>query len=75
MKKLFIDCFASAFRVSAVVGTSLSFINQTQQILSFTFTGEVLMRIGLNFLVPFLVATYSRYTLIREQQTSNLKRA
>jgi len=57
-----------AVKVSVVVGTTLSLINQTQQIFSLTFTAESVIRIFLNYLVPFLVASYSRYALLIEQQ-------
>lgn len=56
-----------AAKVSLVVGTILSFINQTHQILDFSFTKQTLLRIFLNFLVPFLVASYARYSLLFEQ--------
>jgi len=56
-----------AVKVSVVVGTTLSLINQTNQILNFSFTKQALLRIFLNFLVPFLVASYARYSLLFEQ--------
>ena len=66
MKEILLDCFNSAIKVSAVVGTSLSIINQTQDIINLTVTMETAIRIGLNYLVPFLVASYSRYTTLKE---------
>ena len=56
----------AAGKVSLVVGTTLSLINQTKAIVSFTFAPQDVMRIGLNYLVPFLVASYSRWALMRE---------
>ena len=60
-----------AIKVSLVVGTILSLINQTEFILNFSFTKQALLRIFLNFLVPFLVASYARYSLIYEQHNNN----
>ena len=56
-----------AIKVSVVVGTILSVINQTEFILNFSFTKQAMLRIFLNFLVPFLVASYARYSLLYEQ--------
>lgn len=65
-KEMLVDCFSSAIKVSLVVGTTLSIINQTPDILALHFTTETSIRIGMNFLVPFLVASYSRYNVLKE---------
>jgi hypothetical protein len=59
-------CFTTAFKVSAVVGVTLSLINQGDKIFNLDFSSELYIRLFLNFLVPFLVASYSRYTMMRE---------
>ena len=66
-ENVYATCLDAA-KVSLVVGTALSFINQTQYILEFSFTNHALLRIFLNFLVPFLVASYARYSLIYKQK-------
>lgn len=48
-----------AVRVSAVVGTILSVVNQGDRILSGALQGTGWLRVGFNYLVPFLVALYS----------------
>lgn len=54
----------ATFRTALVVGTTLTLINHPD-ILSVPLTVHVLLQCGLNFVVPFLVAGYSRYTLLR----------
>jgi len=54
------------FLTALVVGSILSIINQGSHILSLSLTKTDLLRIFCNFLVPFLVATYSRASLINE---------
>lgn len=60
------DCFAAALKVSLVVGISLSLINQSQHIFNLHFPIEVTLKLIMNFIIPFLVASYSRYSLMRE---------
>lgn len=50
---------AKPARVALVVGTALCLINGS-------FGSEDHLRIALNFLVPFLVSAYSRFSLRRE---------
>jgi hypothetical protein len=59
-------CFTTAIKVSVVVGITLSLINQGDKLLQMDFSTELYVRLFLNFLVPFLVASYSRYTMIKE---------
>jgi len=58
--------FKKAGMVSLVVGTILSLINQTPSIINLDFSFEVVVRIFLNYLVLFLVASYSRWSQLRE---------
>ena len=64
------DCCKRSVKVALVVGTILSLINQTNAILHLSFTGEVLVRVAMNYLVPFSVSTYSRMAIIREQNAA-----
>ncbi len=66
MPKLLMVACGQCVKIALVVGTILSLVNQTPAILHLDFSGEVLVRIGLNYLVPFTVATYSRYSLLRD---------
>lgn len=68
LKNILKDCSKTALQVSLVVGISLSLINQSSHILELNFTTDVMFKIGMNFLIPFLVASYSRYTLMRENE-------
>ncbi len=67
MQETFMECCKKSVKVALVVGTILSLINQTPAILHLSFTGEDLVRIAMNYLVPFSVSTYSRMALIKEQ--------
>lgn len=46
-------------KIALVVGTTLCFVNGT-------FASGSVSRIALNYLVPFLVSSYSRITLLRK---------
>jgi hypothetical protein len=48
-----------AVRVALVIGTILFFINQSDVVLMGQITGLVVAKIGLTYLVPFSVSTYS----------------
>jgi Mg/Co/Ni transporter MgtE len=48
-----------AIRVASVVGTVLFFINQSDVVLRGDITPLVIAKIGLTYLVPFSVSTYS----------------
>jgi hypothetical protein len=54
----------AALRTALVVGTTLTLINHPD-ILRVPLTPGVLLQCLLNFVVPFLVAGYSRYALLR----------
>ncbi|MCH8327766.1 MAG: nitrate/nitrite transporter NrtS [Candidatus Marinimicrobia bacterium] len=56
-----------ALKVSLVVGTLLSLINQSPALMQLSFPPETVARILMNYLVPFSVAIYSQHSLLREQ--------
>lgn len=61
------ECAASA-KTALVVGTLLCVINGS-------FSGAEVHRVALNYLVPFLVATYSRWSLQRALLRSDPREA
>lgn len=61
-------CVKQSIKIAMVVGIILSVINQYQVLFEgFTTTAEG-VKVVMNFVVPFSVATYSRYKLIQEQK-------
>jgi hypothetical protein len=58
-----------ALKVSIFVGTVLSLINQYEAVLSFSFTRSQLIRIGMNYVVPFLVSLYSSVASSKERNS------
>jgi hypothetical protein len=61
----------SALKTSLVVGTVLTVINHPD-LLRVPLTPHVLLQCVLNYVVPFLVAGYSRHTLLRRASTRQL---
>jgi len=59
-------CCKKSLKVSLIVGTILSAINQGGVIWDHTFSTRDLIRIILNYLIPLAVATYARLALIKE---------
>jgi hypothetical protein len=57
--------FHQALLVAAVVGTILFVINQLNVVVSGQFTLLVGLKIGLTYVVPYLVATYSALAINR----------
>ena len=57
--------FRRALRVAAVVGTILFLINQADVVLSGNLTPVVALKVGLTYLVPFSVSTYSALQINR----------
>jgi len=49
--------FATSVRVALVVGTILSVVNQGSVIASGDATGATWLRVGVNYLVPFIVSS------------------
>ncbi|NQZ77089.1 MAG: nitrate/nitrite transporter NrtS [Ekhidna sp.] len=56
-----------SLKIAIVVGTILSIINQYDVLISWDFTLKDHLRIFLNYLVPFCVATLSREMHIRKE--------
>ncbi len=65
--------FTKPLLTALVVGSILSLINQGSHIFSLSFTKTDLFRIFCNYLVPFLVAAYSRVSLLKELEKQNEK--
>jgi len=60
-------CYRESVKVSLVVGTILSLINQYQFIIHGLTAQLPILKIGMNYLVPFCVATYSRIKTLQQQ--------
>lgn len=70
-KKEWNICIRESVKIALVVGVMLSLINQYQVLWNgFTQTAEII-KVGMNFVVPFSVASYSRYKLIQEQSITS----
>ncbi len=63
-------CIKKSIMVALVVGTTLTLINMWSLIINLSFSVGDFPRLGLNYLVPFLVATYSRLRCMQEFQAS-----
>ena len=59
----------TASKVAAVVGTVLSLVNQGDTIASGNATATTWVRIGVNYLVPFLVSSYGFLAACRAPST------
>lgn len=59
------DVLARSTRIALVVGTVLALINHGDRILSLSFDAGSLLRIGLTYLVPFAVASWSAVQALR----------
>ncbi len=68
MKQSLFDCCKKSIKVSLVVGTILSLVNQGDAILNNTLSLQDALRIFFNFLIPLLVSTYSRLALLKEMK-------
>jgi hypothetical protein len=55
-----------ALRVAAVVGTILVAINYTDRLLAGTLAGVDWLKMGITYLVPYCVSTYSAVAVVRE---------
>ncbi len=64
MKKGIVD----SLKVSLVVGTLLCLINQWEAIALFSFDRSTLLRMFLNYVVPFSVASYSKFQVYHQNQ-------
>ncbi|HVA58554.1 MAG TPA: hypothetical protein VNF92_11765 [Gemmatimonadaceae bacterium] len=61
---------SASVRTSVIVGTALTAINQWPALIGGGIAAGVLVRVAFNYLVPFLVAYYSRAALARELMTT-----
>jgi hypothetical protein len=61
-----ISDFKKPALIAIVVCVILSLINQPESIFSLQFTPTVIIKIALNFIVPFCVASVSRYMTKKE---------
>lgn len=55
-----------AAKVSLIVGTLLTLINQGDVILAGNISAAVILKIGLTYIVPYSVATYASVGALRE---------
>jgi len=55
-------------KISLVVGTILCVINQWESIAAFSFDLGTLIRMALNYIVPFSVASYSKFQVDRQNR-------
>ena len=62
------DVVVRGFKVAAVVGTVLVAINQGNVLLSGEWSGEVLAKILMTYMVPYCVSTYASVAAIRAQR-------
>jgi hypothetical protein len=60
-----------SFVTCMIVGAILTVINQGDRLLGGEFDGAMAWKIGLTFLVPFVVATVSGAAVIRSRDDSN----
>ena len=58
---------ARATRIALVVGTVLALINHGHRLFSGEMDAATLARIGLTFLVPYCVSTYSSVLAVRDR--------
>ncbi len=58
------DVIIRSLRIAAIVGTILVAINQGDAIVSGALTGQLMWKIPMTYLVPFLVSTYASVSTI-----------
>ena len=59
------------FIISAIVGTLLNLINQGHLLLASQFPKVSVLKMGLTYLIPFVVSVYSTTSTIIQQQSYN----
>jgi hypothetical protein len=64
------DIVTRGLRVSGLVGTALVLINQGDVILSGAGSAELLWKVPLTFLVPYLVCTYASVSAVMAISTT-----
>ncbi len=65
-KEEIIKLLKSSLKVSLIVGTVLSLVNQPSLIFNFSADTTQLIKIFFNYLIPLLVSAYSRFSLLNE---------
>lgn len=60
--------FLDATKIALIVGTALCIINQMDVIIEGDLEPKDILRICLNYLVPFLVASYSKFQMHRKAE-------
>ncbi len=58
------DVIIRGLKIAAIVGTILVAINQGDAIVSGALTGQLMWKIPMTYLVPFLVSTYASVSTI-----------
>lgn len=64
-----------AARIALIVGTILALINHGQRLVFGNVDGATVVRVGLTFLVPYSVSTFSSVLAIRERIQSGADRS
>jgi hypothetical protein len=62
------DVTIRSLKVAAIVGTVLVAINQGDAIVSGMHTGELMWKIPMTYLVPYLVSTYASVSAIAKHE-------
>ena len=60
-----------SFKIAIVVGSILSIINQYDALMSWNLSSKDALRIFLNYLVPFCVASISRAMHIKKERSKS----
>ena len=60
--------YKRAMKTSLLVGTLLTIINQSSQIIDHGFLPEICIKIFLTYMVPYCVSTYASVEAIRDSQ-------
>ena len=63
------EVLPTAIRVSMVVGTILALINHGPNLLQGSLSGQHFIQIGLTYLVPYSVSTYSAVKIIQQRRS------
>ncbi|MEO9482934.1 MAG: nitrate/nitrite transporter NrtS [Ekhidna sp.] len=61
-----------SIKIAIVVGTLLSLINQYDSLMAWNLSNKDVLRIFLNYLVPFCVASISRSMHIKKEERKKL---
>lgn len=69
-----IKILQNSFKTSLVVGTTLSFINQFQHIVTFSLGKNEIIKIIFNYLIPFSVSAYSRFSILKQVNNKEINK-